>query len=606
MRLASILLVGSLATTFGCAGLPDRKTGEGCPPGVPCESLPRREPEGVAAAARHDLEPRLDALPLVGVNRSHPRIGRHRGQGSLSIGSATHGFVVDCRTMPAEGPFHAILREHAQRGTACATDDLVEALLAAAAQVGEKRPAARMAIGNLGRAGGGDIPWSVSHRSGRDADIGLYVLGPDGKPFFPSSLVLLDRNGMGEADGVPVRFDTVRNWLLVKALLTNPSISVQWMFLANPLKRMMLRHARKAKESADLLRRADEVLNQPRRSKPHNDHLHLRIGCPPDDVLEGCRDTGTQRSWFRDPSSRIDVRVEELLTLVQHDDPAVRADAVTVLGRIGTPEARQEVLRRLDDREAEVRRAAARSLLDGGVEGIEDALARRLGAETDGTVTALLLGALDRGCDRWKRPRVLAALLAVTRPCVKNLGVFAIRGTVQDWALDAIGRLPVAVAMKLLAAALENGEAPPAKIAARMRQMTGANPDEGAPDSEAAARAWRAWWRDHKDRAPREWWAEAMRRRGLEGEPSMVAVELARQASRMGEEGGRWLVEAVAAGLGIRPAPWSIEPLPVLLMRALAPGGAGEFAVPEPDPAGNGGAGAEAAADVEGASSTTP
>lgn len=587
MRRPLSLLSALFAVVPACAPAPDRRVEEGCPPGVPCETVPWQDPEGLSVLPRRGLEPWLDALPLVEVPRRHPEIGHLRGHGSLSIGSPTTGFVVGCRTLPREGPHHAILEEHSHRGTACATDDLVEAILSAAADVDRVRPGARLAVGNLGRGGGGGIPWSVSHHSGRDADLGFFLLDPGGKPHLPRTLVPLNRKGMGEIDGVEVRFDTPRNWLLVRSLITNPSVSVQWLFVSRSLRRMLLDFARR-RETPALVRRAEEVLAQPARSRPHNDHLHLRIACPADDVLEGCRDIGSQRSWFRDPSARVADRVEELLRLVRSRDARVRADVATVLGRIGTAEARREVLRRLDDDDEIVRRAAAAALADGGVDGIEDDLVKRLGSETDGVVSASILAALDLHVARWHRPSLLVSLLAIDRPYTVDLGVFEVRRSVGDWAEKALGRLPLGTAVRLMIGVLEAGTLPTGRAANVLREWTGADPDEGAPDAAATVLAWRGWWRTHKGRSPREWWAEALRRRGLEVSASTAARVLDDSAASPGREVKRWFVEAVGAALGIRLPPGDIEPLAVVLRRATSPAGRPDVEAPEPDPAPNG------------------
>ena len=597
MTRSHLLAFVALVVGTGCSGTADRRVEGGCPPGVPCEVVPSRDVEGAAASPRRALEPRLDALPLVGIVRGHPAIGRLKGHGSLSIGGATTGFVVACRTLPAEGPHHVILEEHSHRGTACATDDLVDALLTAGADVDTARPGSRLAVGNLGRIGGGPIPWSVSHHSGRDADVGFYLLGPDGKAFLPKTLVPLDRAGKGDADGVPVRFDTVRNWLLVKSFLKNPSISIQWLFVSRSLKHMLLDHARKAKEPAALIRVAEEALAQPARSKPHNDHLHVRIGCPADDVLEGCRDTGSQRSWFRDPTFRIAERVAGLTQAARSDDAALRAAAATVLGRIGTPDALREVLRRLDDGDAGVRRAAAASLVDGGVSGIEEELVRRLARESDPAVAESLLMALDRHADRWRRPSLLASLLRIDRTWVIDLGVFEIRRTVRDWAVDAVERLPTLAAVRLLVEALADGALPAQAAVSALQDLTGANPDAEAPDPAAVAAAWRGWWRTHKDRSPGEWWAEAFRRRGLDAPDPMTARSLSQCEPDLGPGTHRWWLRAWEAALGAKISPWDIDPEIVLLRRAASGDAPADLAGPESDAATPGPGGAGAAPD---------
>ncbi|MBP7126670.1 penicillin-insensitive murein endopeptidase [Myxococcota bacterium] len=433
--LCLLVLTGCLSGGRG-PSVPDRLE-----VGAPATRITAAFPE----LARRPPTLQVDAPPMVAIPRSHPRVGTPMGKGSLSIGTPTTGFVVSCRLLPEEGPRHYVLPEHRRRGTRCATDDLVEALLRAADRVGRDHPGARLSVGNLGREGGGDLPWSVSHNSGRDADLGFFLQDGDGRPHEARTLVALDDRGEGLDDGQPVRFDAARNWSLVKALLTDPAIQVQWMFLSNSLKRKILAHARSRKESPDLLARAEEALAQPRRSRPHNDHLHLRISCPPDDVLEGCRDTGTQRSWFRDPAPRIEARVRQLQFLARRGTGPVRADALTVLGRIGTGEAVAAVIRGLEDRDAEVRRAAARALWEGGLVGGEREVARHLRDEQDDEVAWLLLRALERHLNPWRRAAILPDLLEADRTVTRDLGVFRLATTVRSEALEMASRLPLAL-----------------------------------------------------------------------------------------------------------------------------------------------------------------
>ncbi|HOU52536.1 MAG TPA: penicillin-insensitive murein endopeptidase [Myxococcota bacterium] len=430
-----VTLAGCLSGSRGPAG-----------PGDFADPVPAtRIDPSAPGLARRPPTLQLDAPPMVAIPRSHPKVGTPMGKGSLSIGTPTTGFVVSCRMLPEEGPGHYVLPEHRQRRTRCATDDLVEALLRAADRVGRDHPGARLAVGNLGRDGGGDLPWSVSHNSGRDADLGFYLMDDAGRPYEARSLIPLDARGEGTEDGRPVRFDVPRNWALVKALLTDPTIQVQWLFLSNPLKKRLLAHARSRKERPDLVARAEEALAQPRRSGPHNDHLHLRISCPPDDVLEGCRDIGTARSWFRDPTPRIEARVRQLQTLARRGSPRVRSDALTVLGRIGTSEAVSTVLRGLGDPEVEVRRTAARSLFEGGIPEGEKEVVRHLRGEPDDEVCWTLIRALERHLNPWRRAAILPDLLDLDREVVRDLGLFRLTTSIRSEALEMAGRLPLAL-----------------------------------------------------------------------------------------------------------------------------------------------------------------
>ena len=170
------------------------------------------------------------------------------GPPTLSIGTTRDGFIANCRPLPTDEPNLKQLEVQSHRGTACGTDELVAALVKAARDVARLAPGVPMTVGNIGRVGGGDLSWSVSHNSGRDADLGFFLLGPDGKPFVARDLVRLDGGLRGFADGTPVRLDLRRTWLLVRSLLTNPDVEIQWLFVSSPIRVQFSIEIRQAQE----------------------------------------------------------------------------------------------------------------------------------------------------------------------------------------------------------------------------------------------------------------------------------------------------------------------------------------------------------------------
>jgi penicillin-insensitive murein endopeptidase len=67
---------------------------------------------------------------------------------------------------------------------------------------------------------------------------------------------------------------------------------VQWLLIHRDLRALLLRHARKVGADPEILAYAEKVLHQPAWALPHDDHLHVRVYCSPEDVARGCRDTG--------------------------------------------------------------------------------------------------------------------------------------------------------------------------------------------------------------------------------------------------------------------------------------------------------------------------
>jgi penicillin-insensitive murein endopeptidase len=125
----------------------------------------------------------------------------------------------------------------------------------------------------------------------------------------------------------PRSFDVARNWALVRALLEEPRIEVQYLFINERLKQTLLDYARAHGEEPSLLDRADALLHQPGDSLPHDDHLHVRIFCSNDDRYFGCSDRGPIRWWKKRykymppvvPRATIDMLatvIQSVLTLV--------------------------------------------------------------------------------------------------------------------------------------------------------------------------------------------------------------------------------------------------------------------------------------------------
>jgi murein endopeptidase len=109
-----------------------------------------------------------------------------------------------------------------------------------------------------------------------------------GKPVRPLDFVAFDRNGFSVDPPMAYRFDVARNWAVVAALLTSDRAEVQWIFVAEHLKRLLLEGARAAGARPALVARARQVLRQPG-AKSHWDHFHVRVRCPSDGG-PACRD----------------------------------------------------------------------------------------------------------------------------------------------------------------------------------------------------------------------------------------------------------------------------------------------------------------------------
>jgi penicillin-insensitive murein endopeptidase len=158
-------------------------------------------------------------------------------------------------------------------------EPLVTMLDRAARQVRRQFPEAITSVGHLSREGGGEIDSHRSHESGRDADVGFFIRGANGRQLLPKHFVQF--RGDGTAASWPgAYFDDAKNWMLVQALVTDPEAHVTHLFVAAPLRARLLAYAERMGSPANVRMRAAEVLQQPHGSLPHDDHFHVRIGCP--------------------------------------------------------------------------------------------------------------------------------------------------------------------------------------------------------------------------------------------------------------------------------------------------------------------------------------
>jgi penicillin-insensitive murein endopeptidase len=183
--------------------------------------------------------------------------------------------------LPSKGPGWLIPKTWDDRGLSFGTRTLVGLLRRAAARVDQH--GATLYVADISPRRGGPSYWHRSHRSGRDVDILFFALDRHGKQARPPrAMIRYDEEG--HAIGADLRFDVERNWLLVKALLED-RVYIDHIFIASPLRRLLLEHARERGESKKLLARAEERLSQPSDSAAHDDHFHVRIACYPDDYV---------------------------------------------------------------------------------------------------------------------------------------------------------------------------------------------------------------------------------------------------------------------------------------------------------------------------------
>ncbi len=195
-----------------------------------------------------------------------------------SIGSPTEGHLLGGAHLE-ETPYLRIVPTYTGADVRWGLAPLVQMIDRAARQVRRQYPDVITSVGHLSREGGGEIDRHRSHESGRDADIAFFVENGTGRQLLAPHFVPF--RGDGTAQGWPgAKFDDAKNWALVAALVSDAEAHVTHIFVATPLRARLLAYAERMGVAASTRMRAAEVLQQPRGSLPHDDHFHVRIGCP--------------------------------------------------------------------------------------------------------------------------------------------------------------------------------------------------------------------------------------------------------------------------------------------------------------------------------------
>ena len=236
-------------------------------------------------------------LSITGTDRAAAPARTRPGPVARSIGSPNDGRL-DGGAHLVESAYVRVVPFYAESQARWGLPALVGLLDRAARRVAHQFGNAVLSVGDLSRRGGGELSRHHSHESGRDADIGFYLRGPDDKQVLADQFLPIASNG--KAVGAPgMAFDDARNWALVEALVDDAQTRVSYIFVASPLRARLLRYAERAGVAPVLRERAANLMVQPHRALPHDDHFHVRIACP-----DAQRDTCVEDAVLRPPRGR--------------------------------------------------------------------------------------------------------------------------------------------------------------------------------------------------------------------------------------------------------------------------------------------------------------
>lgn len=219
-----------------------------------------------------------------------------------SVGVPHAGFLTDGVELPKEGKG---FRWKSAADHHFGLPRMIALLEDAAAGVADVRPSTPpIYVGEISAKGGGALlPKHRSHRTGRDVDVMFFVTTLDGAMVPGTGFTVFGPDGLGvEAGGRFLRFDVDREWLFIKALVSSPKAHVQWIFIARWLEALVIEHAIALGEPSPIIARAEQVMQQPGDSLPHDDHIHVRIACEPDELATGCDGGGPRWAWMPTPT----------------------------------------------------------------------------------------------------------------------------------------------------------------------------------------------------------------------------------------------------------------------------------------------------------------
>lgn len=475
-----------------------------------CRPRPRTQADPSAHRPRATLAAKLAQPPMPLREQTHPQLG-FRSHGSIAVGDVTDGYLVDDAILPLEGEYHRVLPEQAGRRTNRGTNELVHLILLAAERVAKEKPGARLGVGNLARPGGGRLPWSRSHNNGLDADLAFYLVDDEGAPCVVESLLHVQPDGRVQ-EKPSCLLDVARTWLLVAALLDDDEASVQWIFVADHIKQALLAYGRLHRAGRRTLARAVAVLHQPRGALPHDDHMHIRLFCPAEDRLEGCRDRGTERDWMPRIGDALARRTRKLVNMLGSRDATQRAGALRLLALLRANDEGRHVAALLRDRDPDVRAAALEAVRDLRVATAVPRLAQLLDDTDDKRTRARILEVLER-------MRVPAATNVLIdhlhdRRLTSHPGAFRdFPSTVQRDAVRLLARIaPVRSVPALVDALAERDPVFREKARETLRLVT----NHAFLDASGATLqgAWQDWWRRRRSRGSNRLLAEGFRSAG--------------------------------------------------------------------------------------------
>lgn len=241
---------------------------------------------------------------------------------SVSYGAGNHGRLLSAVRLPRAGDGYWIPPRWAARGSNFGTDEMIRFVIHLGRQMSRAYPGSKMGVADISPQRGGRSRWHRTHQIGKDVDLLFFAVDRRGRPVRSDSMLHFSADGEAKfrsAQGAErvLYFDVERNWHLVKSVIENPIARVQYIFVFDPLKQMLLDYATAIDEPPDIVQQASYLLHQPSDSACHDDHFHVRLYCSKADRMIGCRDRGPLRWTKKDRKYRDQPRVAAMPAAVE-------------------------------------------------------------------------------------------------------------------------------------------------------------------------------------------------------------------------------------------------------------------------------------------------
>lgn len=182
----------------------------------------------------------------------------------------TNGSLINATTLPTEGP--GIVKIRKDKNRTYGTAELISILSMVSKEMDKLHPKRdRLQVGDIANLKGGSIGQHKSHHNGLDADVVYYRKNnKEQNPDWPGNYV----ERFVQKGQVSANFDLERNWTLLTKLTSFPQ--VERIFVDISIKKAFCKLY--AKNNNPAYQQALRIL---RPASAHDDHMHIRISCPP-------------------------------------------------------------------------------------------------------------------------------------------------------------------------------------------------------------------------------------------------------------------------------------------------------------------------------------